>query len=100
MRCHHDGTTARERVANARHRRADARVVGDRSRIFLRYVQVGADEHALATHVDVRESFEIHGVPARRMPIMWTSSYSPSSFLPRTRVPSITKPTLRYSAMA
>src|SRR5205814_9014160 len=64
MRCHRHGAAARERVANARYGRADARVVGDRSRIFLRYVQLGADEHALATHIDVRESFEIHCVPA------------------------------------
>ena len=45
-----------ERVADRRHRRADARVVGDRACVVLRHVQVGADEDALAGDVDVGQA--------------------------------------------
>ena len=60
MRGHHDGSTPRDAVADARQRRADARVVGDRAVIVLRHVEVGADEHALAVHVDIAEAQERH----------------------------------------
>ncbi len=60
MRCHHDGSAPRDAVADARQRRADARVVGDRAVIVLRHVEVGADEHALAVDVDIAEAQKRH----------------------------------------
>ena len=62
VRGDHHGAPARERIADARQRRADARVVGDRAGIVLRDVEVGAYEHALAAHVDVGEAPEAHRV--------------------------------------
>jgi hypothetical protein len=87
MRCHHHGTAASRRVAYARQRRTDARVVGDGPGIVLRNVEIGANEHALVANIDVCEPFEIHCAPVNNKPMRRTSSYSPSSFLPRTFVP-------------
>jgi hypothetical protein len=60
VRGDHDRRTAREGVADRGHRGADARVVGDRPRVILRDVEVGANEDALAAHVYVGEPAELH----------------------------------------
>jgi hypothetical protein len=46
VRGHHDGCTGLERHADAGHRGADARVLGDATGIVLRHIQIGPDENA------------------------------------------------------
>src|SRR6185295_5838640 len=65
VRGHHHRGAAFERIAYRRDRRADAGVVGDRAAFVLRHVEVGADEDALAFHVDVRKALERGHAAAR-----------------------------------
>ena len=60
MRGDHDRGATRERILDGRHRRTDARVVGDVPGVVLRYIEVGADEHPLAADIDLGEALELH----------------------------------------
>jgi hypothetical protein len=60
VRSHHHRGAAGERVADAGHRCANARIVGDRARVVLRDVQVRADEHPLSANVDVGKAAKVH----------------------------------------
>ena len=58
-RDHHDRARL-QRGLDRRHRRADARVVGDTAVIVLWHVEVGADEHPLVRERDVGHPEELH----------------------------------------
>ena len=60
VRGHHDGGSARPCIMDCGNGCADARVVGDVPRVVLGNVQVRANEDALAAHVDVGESQQLH----------------------------------------
>ena len=97
VRRDHHGGTACERVANGRHRCANPRVVGDRARVVLRHVQVGANEHALAAHVEVGQASKGHGVRCGNRAAAWSRRRPRAPCAPATRRAS--PPVRRWSAM-
>ena len=64
VRSHHDRRASIQRHLQTRHRRPDARVLGDSATRVLRHIQISTDEHALASHLaagaQIGKTDEIH----------------------------------------
>ena len=87
---HHRGACV-QRHADARHRGADAGVFGDAAGVVLRYVEVGADEDALAGDAalgdEVGKSKDVHGRNSRshqpRPSLSQSNTAVPLTMVPR-----------------